>query len=253
MRPAGQQPAAGNQPGDGDDWTAVSCELWREAISAGADGEDSQTDPRLLAAHLQTCPDCRAFEASVGVTRRLLRIGVAPPTPDLASRITALNAMHDRRSAWQIARWGLAVVAVQIIVFAVPELLGRDGTSSVHAARHIGAFTAAYAVGLLVVVVRPARARTMIPVAAVLSGALVITAVVDLVTGDAPFVSEISHLPELASLGLLWLLHRPVTAPPVASSGDIERARAALRLVGDPSTGSAVDGAAGGRRSTESA
>ncbi len=145
------------------------------------------------------------------------------------------------------------MVAVQIIVFAVPELMGRDGTSSVHAARHIGAFTAAYAVGLLVVVVRPARARTMIPVAAVLSGALVITAVVDLVTGHAPFVSEINHLPELASLGLLWLLHRPVTAPPVASGGDIERARAALRVVGESASGSAGDGAAGGRRSTESA
>ena len=77
---------------------------------------------------------------------------------------------------WSIVRALLAVVAVEIIVVSVPALLGDEQATSPHAARHLGAFAVAYGVGLLVVVARPARARTMLPVAAVLAGALVISA-----------------------------------------------------------------------------
>ena len=70
-------------------------------------------------------------------------------------------------------------------------------------------------VGLLVVVVRPARARAMLPVAAVLAGALAITALVDLARGEVPLMGETSHLPELISVLLLWLLAVP------APSGEI--------------------------------
>ena len=75
--------------------------------------------------------------------------------------------------------------------------------------RHLGAFTAAYGVGLLVVAIRPARARTMLPVAAVLAGALLITAVVDMLNGHVPLVGEVQHLPELLSVVLVWLLALP--------------------------------------------
>jgi hypothetical protein len=49
----------------------------------------------------------------------------------------------------------------------------------------------------------------MLPVAAVLAGALVITAVVDLVEGRVPLVGEAQHLPEVASVVLVWLLAVP--------------------------------------------
>ena len=105
--------------------------------------------------------------------------------------------------------------------FSLPALvLGDEQGASAHAARHLGAFTAAYGVGLLVVAVRPARARAMLPVAAVLAGALVITAVVDLVDGRIPLVGEAQHLPEVLSVVLVWLLAipsprraRPAAAP----------------------------------------
>ena len=95
--------------------------------------------------------------------------------------------------------------------FSLPALRARRraGHRATHAARHLGAFTAAYGVGLLVVAVRPARARTMLPVAAVLAGALVITALVDLLDGRIPLVGEAQHLPEVLSVVLVWLLAIP--------------------------------------------
>lgn len=104
----------------------------------------------------------------------------------------------------------LAVVAVEILVFSLPALVfGDEQQTSTHAARHLGAFTVAYAVGLLVVVVRPARARTMLPVAAVLAGALLVTAIVDLANTRVPLIDEAQHLPEVLSVVLVWLIAVP--------------------------------------------
>lgn len=121
-----------------------------------------------------------------------------------------LAAIADRAATWSIVRALLAVVAVDILVFSLPALvLGDERETSAHAARHLGAFTVAYAVGLLVVVVRPARARTMLAVAAVLAGALLVTAVVDLANGRVPLVDEAQHLPEVLSVVLVWLIAVP--------------------------------------------
>jgi CHASE2 domain-containing sensor protein len=84
--------------------------------------------------------------------------------------------------------------------------LGDEQATSAHAARHLGAFSIAYAAGLLVVVARPARARTILPVAAVLAGALLITAVIDIAEGNVPLFGEAVHMPELLSVVLIWLL-----------------------------------------------
>ena len=112
-------------------------------------------------------------------------------------------------------------MAIEIIALSLPALvLGDEADTSAHGARHLGAFTVAYGVGLLVVAARPARARTMLPVAAVLAGALLITALVDLANGRIPLVGEARHLPEIASVVLVWLL-----AVPAASGSDLDRCR----------------------------
>jgi predicted anti-sigma-YlaC factor YlaD len=211
----------------------VDCDVWAEAISALADGEDPGIDPRLVQAHLGRCPSCRAFRD------QLEQVGGAPPRrevpvmPDLSRRVVRLNALADRASHWSAARLALAVVAVQIVVLAVPDLVdrGADG-SRAHDSRHLGAFSVAYAVGLLVVVARPARARTVLPVAVVLAGALGITAVVDIARGDVPLVGESLHLPELVSVLLVWLLAVPADRWRRARQAR-PAAQPALRLVDD--------------------
>jgi predicted anti-sigma-YlaC factor YlaD len=185
----------------------MTCERWRDAISARADGEALGVDERLLDAHLRRCQACRDAAAAAPLIAAPPP-AMAPPA-DLPQRVVRGTALADRASTSAIVRGLLAVVAVEIIVVSVPALLGDREATSTHAARHLGAFAVAYGVGLLVVVVRPARARTMLPVAAVLAGALVITSAVDLAQRRIPLVDEAAHLPEVVSVVLVWLIAVP--------------------------------------------
>ncbi len=190
----------------------VMCEPWQVAISARLDGETSPVEPRLLDAHLSRCAPCRAYLAAAESTRRSCRLEPAPAMPDMSRPVAKANAMADRAASWSIVRALLAVVAIEVIAFSVKALVvGDANAASTHAARHLGAFSCAYGIGLLVVVVRPARARTMLPVAAVLAGALGITAIIDVAQGRVPFISETTHLPELISVLLIWLLAAPAS------------------------------------------
>lgn len=217
-----------------DDYTVMTCESIRDAISARVDGEAPGVDLRLVDAHLRRCDACRQFFAAAENTRRIGAVSVAPDMPDLSRRVTKLVAFADRAGTWSTVRVVLAVVAVQIIVFSVPSLAAHDATGTeAHGSRHLGAFTIAYAVALLVVVVRPARARTVLPVACVLAGALVITATFDLVNGNVPFLNETLHVPEILSVGLVWALtistgrgqraHAQPTSPRLTAINDNRR------------------------------
>lgn len=209
----------------------MECVRWQEAISARADGEDPGVEGALLDAHLARCPSCRVFAASVEGSRRRLSLHVATPMPDLSRRVAKANALFDRASKWSIVRALLVVVAAEITITAVPALLLGEGETDAHDARHLGAFSIAYAVALLVAAVRPARARTVLPVAAMLAGALMVTAVADIASGTIPLVNEASHLPELISVVLVWLLSMPARHSPATVGGE---GRAFLRLAHRP-------------------
>jgi predicted anti-sigma-YlaC factor YlaD len=188
----------------------MQCDRWQDALSAMADGEEPGVDARLVQRHLTTCAPCRSFGDAIDDGRRAV-VRRVPDMADLPRRVSRLNAVADRASRWGVLRALLVVVGVEVMVVSVPSLV-----ADAHDARHLGAFTIAYGVALLVVAARPARARTVLPVAAVLAGALAITAVVDLVRGAVPLVNETTHVPELISLVLVWMLAAPTTAPPVA-------------------------------------
>jgi len=194
---------------DSDDLRSVNCERWQEALSAQADGEDPGIDERLLAAHLTRCQQCRAFSAAIDGSRRRLALHEAEPMPDLSRKVVKTNAVLDRAGTWGIVRAMLLVVAGEILVLAIPALLLGNGDDNAHDARHLGAFSVAYAAALIVAAIRPARARTVLPVAAVLAGALLVTAVADIIAGTIPLSNEATHLPELISVVLIWLLASP--------------------------------------------
>lgn len=188
----------------------MSCERWREAISAVVDGEEPATGRELLDAHLRRCENCRAFQENATVLRRHDRIDTATSQPDLARQIVKANAIADRRASWGVARLCLAAVAVFVLTSAFrPLVLGEQGATAEHEARHLGAFTAAYGIALLVVAIRPARARSILPVAGFVAGALAITAVIDVADGRVPLTGESVHIPEVLGVGLVWLLAVP--------------------------------------------
>jgi predicted anti-sigma-YlaC factor YlaD len=228
VRAGGRAQVAGNFSAVSNDLKDMTCDRWIEAISATVDGEDPGVDPRLLDAHLQSCASCRAYRDTVESTRRKLRVTIAQPVPDLSRRIVKINRLRDRSGRWAAARLVLGVVAAQIIVLAIPSLFLSDPSKSVvHAGRHLSAFSIAYAVGLLVVVARPARARTLLPVAEVLCGALFITSIADVATGSVPLVNEMAHLPELFSAVLLWILAVPAPRGRIRTAAKHDRLRLA--------------------------
>ena len=194
------------------DWNTMDCSVWRDALSAMADGERPEIDERLVEAHVGRCADCRSYKEMIAASPGMPRITEPATMPDLSRTIAKLSSAADRAGHWSILRVVLAVVAVQVIAFALPALiLGEEHDAATHSARHLGAFGVAYGVALMVVVVRPARARSILPVALVLAGAQVLGAIVDLVTGRIPLIGEVRHLPQIISVFLIWFLAVPST------------------------------------------
>jgi predicted anti-sigma-YlaC factor YlaD len=179
------------------------------ALSARADGEDPRVDDRILDAHVAECPICNGFEASVDTMRRRVRVAPAAAMPDMSRQVVRATAASDRADHSGLVRGLLFITAVLIVVLSVPDLLGGDAAG----ARHLGAFCVAYAGGLLLVVARPARARTMFDVSIVLAVALVVMWIINIVQGRGPLVGDAAQIPDLISVGLLWLLTRPVPDP----------------------------------------
>jgi predicted anti-sigma-YlaC factor YlaD len=205
----------------------MTCDPWLEAISARADGEPATIDDRLVDAHVATCASCRLFAANVHALRRAAAVEVALAQPDLSGVVVKAARLADRGSVWWVLRLGLGVVAIQVLVLSVPALLlGHAAGSDQHAARHQGSFAIAYAIGLLVVALRPAKARGMLPLAAALAGCLAITAIIDISDGRTPMVAELHHLPELVGLLLVWLLARPARLPAPTQRRGLPRLRA---------------------------
>jgi len=76
-------------------------------------------------------------------------------------------------------------------------------------AEFLGSWDVALAVGFIFVAWRPLRAVGMLPFVAALSAGLLLTAVVDVLHGRQPALTESTHLLELAGTVLLWLLMSP--------------------------------------------
>lgn len=182
----------------------MSCVRWQEAISAIADGEDPGVDLRLLETHLEGCAACTHYRAALDAGRSRERLAPAPTVRDVSRDVARAAAGADRAGHPAVLRGLLAVVAAVVVVVALADLVGGD-----HEARHVGAFGFAYGVGLFAVALRPARARTMLAVGMVVAAALALSTVVDVARGATGATGEAAHLPELASVPLLWLLARP--------------------------------------------
>lgn len=184
----------------------MTCDVWQAALSAISDGEDPGVEQRLLDGHVASCLGCQAFRDALGPMGLLHDVTAMP---DLSHRIVKAHAVADRARVWWVIRLLLFAAAAFVIFDASHEVFFGAHGESAHAAKHLGAFTFAYGVGLAVVAVRPARARTMLPVTFVLGSALLITAVLDVVDHQTPLVGETVHIPELASVLLVWMLVLP--------------------------------------------
>ena len=125
---------------------------------------------------------------------------------DLSDRVVAMAGAVDRGRVRWLVRALLGVMAAIEMAIAVPLLFGFRTDGDPHLARHVGAFTAAYAFGLAAVALRPAKARAMVPITVALGVAMAGGAVADIVRGETPALGELSHLPEILGLVLVWMM-----------------------------------------------
>lgn len=190
----------------------MTCDECRAALSARLDGEEAGSTAAAVEAHLAGCAACRAFETNAARLHRALRVSPARPVPDLT--VPILRAIGDATPTRADERVGLlriclAIVAAVQLALAIPALVfGDDAGLPTHLARHLGSFTVALAVGLLVVAWRPERAAGLLPVVGVLVLCLVSTSVLDVVQGRAAAGVEMGHAPELVGFVAVWLLAR---------------------------------------------
>jgi predicted anti-sigma-YlaC factor YlaD len=183
----------------------VTCDDARSTLSAALDGEASLEERQVAAAHLASCPDCREWLEAAARIHRLVRVQAAEPMPNLTSTILArAHPPEVGRGEW--TRTALAVVALTEIVLAVPALFGHDTGASIHLARHIGALTAALALGYLYAAWRPIRAYGLLPIAGALAALSTFTALLDMLQGRVAMLGESTHVLDLAALTLLWML-----------------------------------------------
>jgi predicted anti-sigma-YlaC factor YlaD len=107
----------------------------------------------------------------------------------------------------------LLVVAATQLALSLPLLVAGEQGATGHVTRELGAFSVAFAAGLLVVVWQPHRAAGLLPVAVALAAALVLGAGADLLSGRTAPLAEGHHLVELVGLGLLRGVARTSGAP----------------------------------------
>ena len=191
----------------------MDCESYRDAISAGLDGEDPGPAGATLSDHLAGCASCAAFVQHAGSLHRATRLRAAEPVPDLVGAVLA-RADTPRRRQPEWARYALFAVALTQLVLALPLVLfGQDLGASVHVARELGSWDVALAIGLLYAVWRPDKASGLLPFAAALAGTMAVTAGLDVLSGRQSVLSESHHVLELVGLALLVVLARPTWRP----------------------------------------
>jgi predicted anti-sigma-YlaC factor YlaD len=216
----------------------MRCDRSRELISALLDGEGAGR-PDELRRHLDGCAGCRGWAVQARSLHRSLRLQPAPEVPDLTTAILRRRLPDRRRRcprpvlSMPVLRAVLGVVAGTQLVLGVPELLSRAGMDG-HATRHLGGWDVAFAVGLLVVAVQPWRARGLLPMAAAVAGVMVVTVVVDAVSGGSPGMAEATHALEVCGVAVLWAITRVEVARGFGGGG-WERFRAFAQTSAMPS------------------
>src|SRR5690348_13749122 len=65
----------------------MNCDRIQLSISAALDGEEAPEPATVVAAHVATCPDCRAYREGAEAIHREVRVTAAPEVVDLTPQI----------------------------------------------------------------------------------------------------------------------------------------------------------------------
>jgi predicted anti-sigma-YlaC factor YlaD len=98
----------------------MDCDAYREAISAGMDGEVNDLEARAVDVHLARCAPCRTWAATAMAVTRAARLNVAEAVPDLTEPILMAAAGPRQRSAATFR--GLSFLGLGILWFLARQV-----------------------------------------------------------------------------------------------------------------------------------
>lgn len=179
-------------------------------LSARLDGEAEPVPAAEVDAHVEQCPDCSTWLVRAQALTRTIRVRPAQPAPDL---VAAVLADAPPRHIALAPRLALAAVAIVQLWLALAQLLAGATSSPAHGITgHLfnegAAWNLALGIGLLVAAVHAHRAAGLLPTLGGFVAVLGAFSVHDLLTGAATAARVLTHVPLLAGLVLLCLVHR---------------------------------------------
>jgi predicted anti-sigma-YlaC factor YlaD len=190
----------------------VSCEIFREALSARLDSEPGPLPGDQVDAHLATCPACRDWYARGEALRRTMLVRSAPAVPDLTASILA-QAPPVAREKWGL-RVALGLVGLVQCGLAFAQLLGMDtgvhGSAAMagHLINESAAWNLAVGIGLLWAALRTRAAAGQLPMIAGFVLVLTVVTTSDLIGGEVTAGRVVTHAFLVVGLGLLFAVHR---------------------------------------------
>ncbi|SEP53100.1 Predicted anti-sigma-YlaC factor YlaD, contains Zn-finger domain [Amycolatopsis saalfeldensis] len=205
----------GNSGGRPGDYVVVSCEIFREALSARLDSEPGPLPADQVDAHLATCSACRGWYARGEALRRAMLVRSAPAVPDLTASILA-QAPPVSREKWGL-RVALGLVGLVQCGLAFAQLLGMDtgvhgGPGGAAMAGHLinesAAWNLAVGIGLLWAALRTRAAAGQLPMIAGFVLVLTVVTTSDLIGGQVTAGRVLTHVFLVVGLGLLFAVHR---------------------------------------------
>jgi predicted anti-sigma-YlaC factor YlaD len=200
----------------------VSCETVREALSARLDGESEPVPAVEVDSHLDGCAECAGWLVRAQTLTRSVRVRAVHSGPDLVDAVLAA-APDVRRRRLPALQLALGVVATTQVAIALSQLVAsaHHGGMSGHLFNEGVAWNLGLGIGLLFAAVRAERAGGLLPTLSGFVAVLAALSALDLINGDATASRVVSHLPLVAGLALLYLVHgehrrQPTPDRPVA-------------------------------------
>lgn len=188
----------------------MTCDHYRELLSAELDGELTAGERVDLDRHLAVCVGCSSYRHELAdaqprleLSERAMRLHAAEelaalgdPRISLAGSLRAVSAM----------RWALFVIGATLVVLNVSNLVLDVDAVDRHLSRHDGVFGTALGIGMLSVAAKPQRAIGLVTLTSTIAALMGLVAIADVLGGQRTMLAEAVHLLEFAGLVCLWVI-----------------------------------------------
>lgn len=186
----------------------MTCDHYRELLSAELDGELTQAEDADLTKHLDGCAGCRAYRDDLhasepALTLRSMRLHAAD---ELASLQEPKIALAGSLRAVSALRWALLTIGATLVLLNVSNLVFEADAVDRHLSRHDGVFGTALGIGMVSVAARPQRAIGLVSLTSTIAVLMGIVAIADVIGGQRTMLAEAIHLLEFGGLVCLWVI-----------------------------------------------